>query len=178
MGSVKFIWDTSAAKALGKLDAEIASVARKAGSSALRAMRADAKRRVRDRAKIKAGYLAAKSLPLFYARGRKLGDLVWTMAVSGKEVPLGEFPSRQLKAGVLVEVLRGQRKLIKSAFIADRKDGSKGVFLRRTDKRYPMGHRLGPNVPNVMEGDDKLIPDVLARGGEVFRSTFERLFGK
>jgi hypothetical protein len=147
----------------------------KAGGDAIRALRAESKRQVRNSKRIRAGYLANKSLPLSFPKGvKEIGNLVWTMRVSGKPVPLGEFPRRQTRKGVTVEVNKGQRKLIAGAFLATNKSGRKGVFLRPTEARYPMGHRLGPNVAQTM--DDKVMIHYIQLVAERrFKSSFDRL---
>lgn len=148
---------------------------KKAGGDALRRLRAEAKRQVRARVAIRAGYLAASALPLQFARGRRLDELQWVMRVSGREVPLGEYPRRATKKGVNVEVQRGRRVLLKGAFLATARTGRKSVFLRPSKFRYPMGHRLGLNVADAMA--DGQIPAVaLGEAGKVLGAGFARLF--
>jgi hypothetical protein len=145
----------------------VLKAARQAGGDAQRAMRAEAKRQVRARKRIAAKYLANKSLPL-----DRPAPLTWRMRVSGAPVPLGEYPRRQTARGVSVEINRGKRVLIKSAFLARMRTGRLGVFLRPTDARYPMGHRLGSSVSDAMQ--DAAEP-TLERARAVFTSAFERL---
>ncbi|AGC43277.1 hypothetical protein MYSTI_01948 [Myxococcus stipitatus DSM 14675] len=153
----------------------LAAAARKAGIDMMRAVRAEAKRETRERIRIRAGYLAAKAMPLKYPKTRKLDEMEWRMPVSGREVPLGEFPSRQTKKGVSLEVQRGKRVLIKGAF---RAQGAKrqrpGVFKRPGKKRYPMGHKLGLRVSDSMH-DGKTPTKALTRGQEVFARGMTRL---
>jgi hypothetical protein len=147
---------------------------KKAGGDAIRAVRAASKRSVRERVRLRAGYLASKSLPLAFPQGRSLEELAWSMGVSGKEVPLGEYPARQTRKGVSVEVQRGRRAVIESAFLAKGRASRPGVFLRPTAKRYPMGHRLGPSVADSM-ADGRIPRAALDRGAEVMESAFYRL---
>lgn len=140
------------------------------GWDAIRATRAEAKRGVRERVRMRARYLQNVALPLHsYA-------LTWVMRVRGSAVPLSEFPRRQVRKGVVVEVRPGKRALIKSAFLAKRRGGI-GVFMRPTKERYPMGHRLGPSVPDVMS-DGEVPEAALTRGAEVFISAFRRILEK
>lgn len=148
---------------------------RKAGRDAQKAMRAASKRGIRESTRIRAGYLADRAFPIPPARGRKLADLVWRMPVSGREVPLGEYPRRQTRKGVSVEVQRGKRQTIKSAFLARSKSGRLGVFKRPTEKRYKMGHRLGLRVSDSMQ-DGRVPRFVLRRAEDVFTRGIERLF--
>lgn len=152
----------------------VAKVAKMAGRDALRALRAEAKRATRERVRIRAGYLTNSALPLRYAKARTIDGMSWVMDVSGAAVPLGEYPRRQTRKGVSVEVKRGSRVLLESAFLAARKTGRPGVFLRPGRERYPMGHRLGLSVADSMR--DGVVPTrALERGRLVFESAFTRL---
>jgi hypothetical protein len=145
-----------------------------AGGDAIRAVRAESKRGVRGRTRIRAGYLADRAMPLAFPTGRTLGELAWRMDVSGQAVPLGEYPRRQVRRGVSVEVQRGKRTILASAFLARTRAGREGVFLRPTERRYPMGHRLGLSVADSMS--DGRVPDAaLTRGSRVLDSAFYRL---
>jgi len=156
------------------IERAVVSALRKGGRDALRAMRATAKKGTREKVRIRAGYLADRSFPL-RRRGTGLADLVWELGVSGQEVPLGEYPRRATRRGVSVEVARGKRTLLKSAFLARRKAvGREGVFLRPGKERYPMGHRLGLSVAQSM-ADGRTPRDTLNRGVTVLRSAFLRL---
>lgn len=147
---------------------------KKAGGDAIRAVRAQAKRGVRERVRLRAGYLADKAFPLTFPSGTDLNSLAWRMDVSGREVPLGEYPRRQTRKGVSVEVQRGSRAVIESAFLAKGRASREGVFLRPTTKRYPMGHRLGPSVADSMV-DGRVADAALLRGVGVLWSAFYRL---
>jgi hypothetical protein len=170
-------WDKPSADFLRdrRVSRAVTAAFKKAGGDALRFMRAEAKRQVRARVRIRAGYLANKSFPLRYARGKTLDELSWEMRVSGREVPLGEYPARQTKRGVKVEVERGKRVLLKSAFLAKGRAPRKGVFLRPTKKNYPMGHRLGLRVSDSMT-DGRIPQAVLGRTGVKMFYAFQRLF--
>jgi hypothetical protein len=148
---------------------------KKAGGDALRRLRTEAKRQTRARVAIRAGYLANTALPLRFATGRGVAELEWVMRVSGRETPLGEYPRRQTKKGVSVEVQRGKRTLIKRAFLARSKSGRLSVFLRPSRLRYPMGHRLGMSVADSMS-DGRVPTLALAAAGQVLGTSFERLF--
>lgn len=147
---------------------------KRAGGDAIRAVRAASKRSVRERVRLRASYLADRALPLAFPPGRSLDDMAWRMDVSGREVPLGEYPARQTRKGVSVEVQRGRRTVIESAFLAKGRAKRPGVFLRPTERRYPMGHRLGPSVADSM-ADGRVPSAALERGAEVMESAFYRL---
>lgn len=159
----------------------LARALKKSGNRAIRALRAEAKRQVRQRSPIKAKYLADTALPLTMPSGSAIPDLVWTMRVSGAAVPLGQFPKRQTKKGVVVTVSRGKSVLIPHAFLALAKRSMKGdsnpigVFLRPGKARYPMGHRVGPRVSDLMNSKE-IILAIQKRTQEVFSKEFKRIW--
>lgn len=57
-------------------------------------------------------------------------QLTAVVTVTGRPLPLLAFRARPTRRGVSVEVTRGARKLIRSAFIATLRCGHKGVFAR------------------------------------------------
>lgn len=177
MAKLSVTWDAKSLNVLRSAAVEKAlfRALKKAGGDALRRLRAETKRRTRARVAIRAGYLASSALPLRFARGRTLEQLEWTMRVSGRQVPLGEYPRRQTRKGVSVEVQRGRRALIPSAFLAKSRTGRQSVFLRPGKKRYPMGHRLGLSAADSM-ADGETPRFALAEAGRVLGSSFERLF--
>lgn len=176
MAQVVFEWSSTGIEAFERRRVRLAVVRamKKAGGDAIRAVRAQAKRGTRERVRLRAGYLADKAFPLAFPSGTSLESLAWRMDVSGREVPLGEYPRRQVKRGVSVEVQRGRRAVIESAFLAKGRASREGVFLRPTEKRYPMGHRLGPSVADSM-ADGRVPGAALERGAQVLESAFYRL---
>lgn len=176
MAEIVFQWTSEGIECFERRRVMLAVVRamKKAGADGIRATRASSKRGVRERVALRAGYLADRALPLTYASGTALGALAWRMDVSGREVPLGEFPRRQVKRGVSVEVRRGRRVVIDSAFLAKGRSSREGVFLRPTARRYPMGHRLGPSVADSM-ADGRVPGLALERGAQVMGSAFYRL---
>jgi hypothetical protein len=166
-------WDQKALGVTKKIDRAITSALSKAGGDSIRAARASAKREIRNTTRIKAKYLANKALPLTFPRGRKtINSLVWRMDVSGAAVPMGEYPRRKVKAGVSVEIKKGKRVLVKSAFLARTKTGVIGVFRRPSKERYPMGHLLTSRVSDIFPSVE---PRVSYRAQFVFRNAFARL---
>lgn len=160
------------------IEKAVVAALRKAGRDGLRALRADAKRAIRSRVAIRAKYIADRALPTNWSRTAKsIDDLRWWMDVSGRPVPLGEYPRRQTRRGVSVEVVRGRREVIKSAFLAQargRVGARAGVFRRYGKKRYPMGHKLGLSAAQTMV-DGQIPRDALNRGATVLTSAFRRL---
>jgi len=177
MAELSVTWDAKSLSVLrtAAVERAVFRALKKAGGNALRALRAETKRQTRARVAIRAGYLAASAFPLRYATGRAVGELVWMMLVSGRQVPLGEYPRRQTKKGVSVEVQRGKRALMAHAFLAKSRTGRQSVFLRPSKLRYPMGHRLGLSVADSM-ADGRTPAAALERAEKTLAQGFARLF--
>lgn len=173
MPTIEIIWDAKSKSFIHgkKMERAFYSASKKAGADALRAMRAEAKRAIRARVRIRAAHLSNRALPLRFPQGT---TLLWKMLVSGQPIPLGEYPRRQTRAGVSVEVKAGQRVMIKSAFLAKSRTGRQGVFLRPGKARHPMGHRLGLSAADTMK-DGQIPQGALQRAAVVMESAFARL---
>lgn len=158
-----------------KVEKAVVRALSKAGGDALRAMKTASSRALRQRKRFKAGRVS-KALPIFYPQNKQdISQLVWTMQVSGRPVPLIEFPHRQTKRGVTVSVNAGRSpQLVKGAFIARMKSGHEGIFRRRGEKRLPIDEAFSTRISDVFE-DSGMVPAVFARTQQVFRSSFDRL---
>lgn len=62
--------------------------------------------------------------------------LTASVTAEGEKLPVIAFGARQTKRGVTVQIKRGERRLIRSAFLATLRSGHRGVFAR--------GHYVGP----------------------------------
>lgn len=168
-------WDRSKLAELGtgKLTGAIKRALRKAGATALRDMRSEASKRIRARKRIKVRYIT-RALTLARPKGGDIATLAWAINVSGDSVPLIAYPARQTRKGVSVEVNRGKRTLIKSAFIAVMPNGHRGVFRRLGKVRLPIKELLGSRPVDALlhEGEADA---VAARGGKSFDETFSRV---
>jgi hypothetical protein len=151
----------------------IARALGKAGSTALRDMRSEASKRIRQRKRLKSG-IVAKALRMRRPRKATIDGAEWAVDVSGKPVPLSAYPHRQTRKGVSVEVNRGKRTLIQSAFVATMRSGHEGVFVRRGAKRLPIKELLGSRPVDALlhEGEAEAVS---ARGARSFSATFERV---
>jgi len=153
--------------------AAILRAARKAGSTALRDMRAEASKRIRARKRIRVS-ATRRVLDIRTAKGSTLESLEWALRVRGGSVPLSAYPHRQVKSGVSVEVNVGERKILKSAFVATMRSGHEGIFLRRGSKRLPIAERMSSRPVDVLLNEGEA--DALATRGQVaFGATFMRL---
>lgn len=158
----------------GRFKRAAVRVAKKAGSTALRDMRAEATKRVRSRKRIQGKYIR-RALSIHRPKGSDLESLSWTLAVSGEPVPLVAYPHRQTKKGVSVTVNRGKRTLVKGAFLATLKSGHEGVFRRRGKARLPIDELRGSRPVDALlhRGEAEA---VARRGRRSFAATFSRLF--
>lgn len=167
--------DRSQIKALesGPLKRALVRALKKAGSTALRDMRAEASKRIRARKRIKPRYIQ-RALTLRRAKGSDITSMKWAVDVSGEPVPLVAYPHRQTKKGVSVEVNRGKRTLVKGSFVASMKSGHEGVFRRRGEARLPIRELLGSRPVDALlhEGEAQ---GVAERGGKSFGDTFVRV---
>ena len=146
----------------------------KAGGDAIRATKVEGGRVVRARKRLKVRRVKA-AMPLRFPRStRELTDLEWRMPVSGDVVPVAEYPLRQTRQGISVEINAGRRTLIKSAFLATMKSRHRGVYRRRGDKRLPIDELFTTRVSDVFL-DAGMIPGVNARAQTVFRATLGRV---
>lgn len=167
-------FDTRALDALDEktVKAAIRRALSKAGSTALRDMKSEASRRIRQRKRLKVA-IVNKAFRLRRPRGNEMDGGEWGLDVSGKAVPLIAYGPRQTKKGVSVEVNRGKRTLIKGAFVATSK-GVKSVFMRKGSERLPikalMGSRPVDALLHAGEADG-----VQQRGARSFGDTFNRL---
>ena len=153
--------------------AKIAAAARKAGSTALRDMRAEATKRIRKRKKLKAREIR-KALILRRAKGSNIESMEWAVDVTGKRVPLSAYPHRQTKAGVSVQVNQGKRSVIRSAFVATMRSGHRGIFIRRGSARLPIVERFGSRPSDALRHAGEA-EGVAARGSASFRKRFAAL---
>jgi len=183
---LKFILDSRGIDAFKGAPAAIKRALYKAGQTALRDMRSEAKKRIRARKRIKAG-LIGKAFVMKRPKGSSIDGAEWALKVKGGVVPLIAYPHRQTPrpvgprskrrnrpGGVRVEVNRGKRTLIKGAFIATMRSGHKGIFVRTGVKRLPIRELLGSRPVDALlhKGEPEAVQE---RGRVSMAATFERL---
>lgn len=157
----------------GPMKRAIVRALRKAGATALRDMRAEASKRIRQRKRIRPSYIS-RALTLRRSSGSDIASMSWALRVSGEPVPLVAYPHRQTSKGVSVEVNRGKRTLLKGAFVATMRSGHEGVFRRRGKGRLPIDELRGSRPVDALlhEGEAQ---GVAERGGKSFAATFTRV---
>lgn len=176
-----------AALETGPFKAAVKRALRKAGATALRDMRSEAVKRIRSRKAIRPKYIS-RAITLSRPKGGDISGMEWAVRFSGEPVPLIAFPHRATKAprlgkrrqgpvdqgGVVVEVNRGKRTLVRGAFIATMKSGHEGIFRRVGKGRLPIKELLGSRpVDALMHAGEA--EAVAGRGSVSFAATFERL---
>jgi len=168
-------WDRSGLSSIetGPLKRAIVRALRKAGATALRDMRSEASKRIRQRKRIKASFVA-RSLTMARPTGSDISSMSWALNASGDPVPLVAYPHRQTAKGVSVEVNRGKRTLLKGSFVATMRSGHRGVFRRVGSARLPVEELLGSRPVDALLHDGEA-DAVAARGGRSLAATFARV---
>jgi hypothetical protein len=112
-------------------------------------------------------------------RASERGFIAGLKAV-GKGTSLKYFKPKQADRGVTVEVLKGQRKLIRGAFGVKIKRLGGNVFVREGKERFPIEKKVGPGVawmmrnPAVRVAFDKY---VAANFGRIYNGQLKRFMG-
>lgn len=186
VADLKFILDSRGIDAFKGSAAAIKRALYKAGQTALRDMRSEAKKRIRQRKRIKAG-LIGKVFVMNRPKGSSIDGAEWALKVRGGTVPLIAYPHKQTPrpvgpkskrrnrpGGVRVEVNKGKRTLVKGAFVATMRSGHKGIFVRTGAKRLPIRELLGSRPVDALlhRGEAEAVRD---RGQASMAATFERL---
>lgn len=189
-------WDSSGVVGFteGKVGRAALRAASKAGGDAIRSMKTESARTVRQRKRVKAGKVKA-GLVLDFPHGKSAEDLVWRIDVSGATTPVIDFPAHQVRAGVMAGINTGKSKLIPGAFIATMRSGHRGVFerakggavsaLRPTKKgkgggrvhrvaRLPIHELFTTRIADVFNNPG-MVPAILEVGRLKFESSFARL---
>lgn len=191
MPTVRVEFNERELRALLRVTPGVRRAMRKAWATALRDMRSEASKRVRQRKRIKARFVH-RALVL----RKPTGDPTATAAgidVRGEAMPLSAYAIREKRQGVMHRGSRaraisytrgagvsaqvnvgGKRAFIRSAFIATLKSGHKGVFVRRGIKRLPIDELFTsrPVDPLFDQGNAQ---GVAERGAGSLVSAFSRL---
>ncbi len=183
MTAFSFAWDSRQLNAFAdrKVERALASALSKSGSKAIRSLKVQSNREVRERKRLKVK-LVNESLPLDFPRpSKELNDLIWRLRVSGKAIPLASFPNREYgskkgqRGGVSVALnAQGPRTLIQGAFLARMDSGHVGIFRRRGARRLPIDEAFGPTLAALFK-DRGFVPGVMFAAQTVFGREFERL---
>ena len=175
MPSLKIEFNQYDLQTLGKITPAVRRALRRAGTTALRDMKAEASKRIRQRKRLKVSAVSKALVPAKPLGKAEEGQ--WTLRVRGNPVPLIAYPNRQTKKGTSVEVNRGKRSLVAHAFVATMATGHKGIFLRRGEQRLPIVERFGSRPVDALlhKGEAQAVAE---RGARSLSETFTRLFLK
>lgn len=165
--------DTGGLTLLRSVPGGLEKVMGRAGTDALRGMKAEASRRIRARKRVKITEID-KTMRLIYPTRKEASQLQWALGIMGEVMPAASFPYRRTKQGVVVEINVGKRALIRHAFVATMKSGHTGIFLRKGQEQLPIKEAFTSRVLDPML-DPGAIEGVQARGQKVFGDAFVRL---
>jgi hypothetical protein len=163
-----------------KFESAIARALRKAGTDAIRSIKAFSSKGIRAKKRFRVAAVN-RALPVTQPQGRGIHQLAWRMDVSGAATPASAFPVRQVRKGVNLAINTGSRKLLKGAFVATMRSGHKGVFIRellakpKRVGRLPIEEVYTTRISDVFR-DTGFMPAVQAKGSAVFTKAFARVF--
>ena len=147
--------------------------ASKSGGDAIRKVRIESSRIIREKKRIKVK-IVNRGLPTArYGSVRSLASLKWVMKVSGAPIPLAAYPARQTKKGLSVEINRGKRVLIKSAFLATM-GSAKAAFMRKGKARLPVRKLLTTRLSDAF-ADADVEPRITTFARNTFEASYMRL---
>jgi hypothetical protein len=178
----EFTWDSRDLELWrgGQVDKALARATKKAGGKALRSMRTDANKTVREQRKMTSARVNS-ALGLVFPTSKEISRLAWKLDISGALVPVSAFPHRQTKTGVRVEIKPGNKKTIKSAFIARMASGHVGVFQRKGKARLPIKEAFTTRVSSLFlieENRERVMANARANFESYFRKTFGAEVGR
>lgn len=195
MAELSFTWDSRDLSVWrgGEVEKALFQALKKSGGDAARFMRTGSSRLAKSRKRFKTSAVL-EGLPLaFPKKGSTIESLAWRMSVSGKPVPVVDFPHRQIGRGVSVSINAAKRTLIPSAFLATMKSGHRGVFLRAISgvqgpltkrqtsrgfkfrvQRLPIEEAFSTRLSDVFKDVD-FVPFIQTGAQKKFSSSFGRL---
>lgn len=156
------------------MSAALVQAMRRAGATALRDMRSEARKRIRDRKRIRASRIAR------VLRLQRPGRIVpgvtseWRLNVLGGTTRVSDYPYRQTRRGVTVAINKSKRSLLRSAFVATMATGHRGVFVRTGTARLPIREPLASRPVDALLHPGEA-QGVAERGARAFLATFGRL---
>lgn len=147
---------------------------RKAGSEAIRKMKTEASRRIRERINVKDRTIKRAMVVVRPKGSLALHRLQWGFHFLDTRIPLGDAKPRQTKLGVTAEVFKGERKLHRGVFRATMPSGHKGVFKRKGATRLKIRELVSFPISNALLKPGQA-EAVVALGRHTFRKAFKRL---
>jgi hypothetical protein len=179
MPDVTFRWDPHALDTIktlgeGAIDKAVLKAVAWGGRDALRKMRVQASKSVRDRKALTVKRVNDALGTHNPRKGAALRDLVWTLTASGAPIAMRDYPHRDThKTGVWVTVNKGARQKLRHAFEVRLKNGHVGIFNRVGGvARLPIKELFTTRLSEPV-GD--VVPELLIGAQVVFSATFDRV---
>jgi hypothetical protein len=177
MAAIEFVWDSRDLEVWrsAKVERALTRALRLAGNQAARVMQKKSLKQVQSRKFIRETRIL-KGLPLSMpSRSAEIQRLVWTERVSGRPIPLVDYPHSRSKSGIMVSVNRtgGVRKLVKAAFAAQMKSGHKGIYRRQGRGRLPIRELFSSTIANALQ-DSSVLSSILNAASQRFDRAFAR----
>jgi hypothetical protein len=172
--------------------AALLKAARRAGSEAVKGMRAEGSRQIRAKKRITFSRVG-EALSIDYPGSPDV--LSWAVRATGGVIPAFAFtprpnkPGRTRASGVSIEINKGGRKVLAHSFIATMKSGHTGIFMRTGtafrapvkgykghgryagQKRQPIREIFTSGIPGVLRASAQPVAD---RGVALFERAFRR----
>lgn len=106
--------------------------------------------------------------------------------ISNKRMPLLQFNPRKNQAGVSVMVLKGNRKVVNSSFIALMSSGHSNIFIRKMNggrrvPRLPIRQLYGPSAARMLLSEQNLVivhEKILGKFDKIYAHELEYYFNK
>lgn len=151
--------------ALGK---SLPTAEKRARASAVRKMRTEGQRVIRETRRLKVGAAKDRIKPITF------GGVPGGVEVDGSPIPIVAFRHRQTKSGVTFYSHTSGPHRVDGGFIASMKGGHVGVFKRVGKERLPIKERYTTGVASSFK-DEASIERVTNVGSAEWYATMERL---
>jgi acetylglutamate kinase len=155
------------------LEKAIVRAIRNAGDRAARRMLTDGVKFIQSKKRLKESFLRSQIKLFRPGKSAKLDDLVWSIRVSGKAVPLAMYPAvRTTRTGVTVRVNVGKAQKVAHAFLATMPSGHEGIYLRKTKHRLPIKELYSTKLTDVIQ-DEGAVDAIFAPAKEALTAAFD-----
>ena len=151
-----------------------ADAIRFATNDALKGIRTEASRLVREQVN-----LAAKIVNQHFIINKMFpSNMSADITCSGEPLPLIHYGASQTNKGVTLKVLKkGTRKLLRHAFIAEMESTHVGVFWRTAKRRTLGGKNFKPGVRMKLPSPEKRSGEQILKGEGNFQLPIHELYG-
>lgn len=152
----------------------LTSSMRKAGTTALRDMKSEAKKAVRGKKLLKVRAIG-KAISTERSGTGRIETMRFALVVGSKPVRVSDYRHRQTKTGISVRINPGKLTKIRSAFKASMPSGRTGVFKRRGNaRRLPIDEQFASRVIDALSPEPSQ-RRVQKRGAKTMVETTKRI---